>query len=437
MRRVEEEKVWGSLKKSRRGAPSPVTVDNVTLDVSSPCIVLGGRNGAGKSRFLRALQAQLGEGALYIDLHHLCEQALIVLRSRDDFHEMKDEFDVLGPDDERRGDVERIIGREYESIDWYALEIEPSDSGAADRFRWGGEQPLLPFFSAQYRGLEYTSRDMGLGEFSVHFLFWILEQYRETKDVVVLLDEPDAFLPPVGVASLLTRLLRICRDRNWSLVLSTHSAEMIDLALAEQAFVLLRSEEDGTTSSVHSIDDPTAADRLLARPPVRHIVFVEDESAWHLSRALIEALDIRLANSTLIVWGNGAGYLTELQTHLPRPPRPEIRFVVLFDGDQRQQVTPASGNRWPALFLPTEQDPDELFKSNRTDVQGLASRLNTAASGLKTFLDSIEGQDPHDWVNDFGQEYGRPNVLRTLAELWIERNPAIVGAYLKELRAAF
>jgi hypothetical protein len=212
---------------------------------------------------------------------------------------------------------------------------------------------------------------------------------------------------------------------------------MIDLALSEQAFVLLRSEEDGTTSSVHSADDPTVADRLLARPAVRHIVFVEDESAWHLSRALIEVMDIRLASSTVIVWGNGAGYLTELQTHIPRPPRPEMSFVVLFDGDQRQKIKPASGNRWPALFLPTGQDPDELFKSTGDDVEGLASRLNTAANGLKIFLDSIEGQDPHDWVNDLGQEYGRPSVLRALAELWVERNPESVEPFLKELKEAF
>lgn len=436
MRRAEEQKLWSNLKKSRHGRRSPVSVGNITLDVSSPCIVLGGRNGAGKSRLLRSLDEQLGDGAIYVDLHHLCEQALIVLRSRDDFNEMKDEFEVLGPDADRRSDVERIIGREYDSIDWYALEIEPSDSEAADRFTWGGEQPLLPFFHVQYRGLEYTSREMGLGEFSVHFLFWILEQYRETEEIVVLLDEPDAFLPPVGVASLLIRLLRICRERDWAIVMATHSAEMIDLALTEQAFVLLHSEEDGTTSSIHSVDDPAVADRLLARPSTRNVIFVEDESAWHLSTALVEAMDPRFASSTLIVWGNGSGYLVELQKHIPRPPRAEMNFVLLFDGDQRQVIVPATGKRWPAMFLPTERDPDELFKSNRSDVASLASRLNATVQELKIFLDSIEGQDPHDWVNDLGHKYGRASTLRALSELWVERNMLSVEPFLASLRQA-
>lgn len=438
MRRADEEKYWSILKKSRRGTPAvTVCVGNVTLDVSTPCLVLGGRNGAGKSRLLRALDEQLSDRALYIDLHRLCEQALSVLRSRDDFDEMKEEFEVLGPDQDRRNDVERVIGREYETIEWYALEVEPSDIDTADRFRWGGEQSLLPFFDARYRGQGYTSRDMGLGEFSVHFLFWILDQYRDTKDLILLLDEPDAFLPPVGVSSLLTRLLRICKERGWRIVLATHSTEMIGQALDEEAFVLLRTDDYGATTALHCVDDPTVADTLLARPPVRHVVFVEDESAWNLGRVLIETMDRRVASSTALVWGNGSGYLTELQNHVPRPPRPEINFSFLFDGDQREQVKPSGGNRWPALFLPTDYDPDELFKTVRSDVRQLADRLNISEGDLSRFLDSVEGADPHDWVNDLAQRYGRPHVLRVLAELWVEANAAIVDPFLKLLRKEF
>lgn len=435
---MEEEEVWANLKKKRQGSPSKIaSVDKVALDIAAPCLVLGGRNGAGKSRLLRSLADQFDDETLYIDLHRLCEQALAILRSRDDFDEMKDEFEVLGPDADRRSDVERIIGREYDSIDWYALEVEPSDSDTAQRFRWGGEQPLIPFFNARYRGAQYTSRDMGLGEFSVHFLFWILDQYRSAKNLILLLDEPDAFLPPVGVSSLLSRLLRICLQRSWGLVIATHSTEMINRALGEQAFVLLQTDEDGLMTSVHCIDDSTVADRLLVRPPVRHVVFVEDESAWNLSRVLLESMDRRVANSIALVWGNGAGYLTSLQAHTPRPPRPDIRFAFLFDGDQRQRHKSPGGNRWPALFLPTEQDPDQLFRTVGSDIASLASRLNIPPGELSRFLDSLEGKDPHDWVNDLGDHYGRVIVLRVLAELWVEGNPQIVGPFLDGFRKAF
>lgn len=439
MRRPEEEKVWGSLKKSRIGVPSkPFSIGKVTLDASQPCLVIGGRNGAGKSRLLRSCAEQLDSETLYIDLHHLSEQALIVLRSRDDFIEMKEEFEPVGPRQDSRADIERIIGREYEEVEWFAFEVEPSDSKVADRFRWGGEQPLLPFFSVRYRGVYYTSRDMGLGEFSVHFLFWILDQYRDKNDLTLLLDEPDAFLPPIGVSSLLTRLLRLCLEKGWNLMFATHSAEIIGQALEEEAFALLRTDNDGETTAIPFADDPTAADGLLVRPPIRHVVYVEDESAWYLAHVLIEKMDRRVAKSITLVWGNGAGYLKELQLHVPKPPQPEIHFAFLLDGDQREDFTPLTGSKkWPALFLPTTEDPDELFKTARNDVPQLAQRLNVSSTELDQFIDGLQGKDVHDWVNDLGEEYGRTKVLRILAEQWVENNPENVNIFLSEIRKIF
>ena len=438
MRRAEEEKTWGALRKKQQGTPASfVTFDDITLDLSTPCLVVGGRNGAGKTRLLRSISDHLAGGGLLLDLHFLCEQALTVLRSRDDFDEMKAEFEVLGPDGDRRDDVQRIVGREYEAIDWYALEVEPSDETAAQRFRWGGEQALLPYFDVQHRGVRYSSDEMGLGEFSVHLLFWILEQYREAKDLTLLLDEPDAYLPPIGASALLVRLLKICLDRGWKMVVSTHSSEMIADALDEQAFILLRTDEDGATVATHCVDDPAVADTLLARPPIRHVFFVEDESAWMLARVLIESMDRRLARSSAIVWGNGSSYMSELQEHFPRPPLLEISYAYLFDGDKRAEIGKSKQNRWPAFFLPTDDDPDLLYQTLRADVGTLAGRLNLPGGELARFLDSKEGADPHDWVNDLGAEYGRPQVLRVLAELWVERNEAAATAFTVELRKAF
>lgn len=438
MRRAAEDQVWTRLKASCAGQPArPFPVgDGSTLDLAAPCIVVGGRNGAGKSRLLRQLSASLDGAGLLLDLHHLCEQALMVLRSREDFNDMVEEYEDLGPTAERLDDLRRVVGRDYDLVEWFALEVEPSDQSVAERFRWSGDQPLVPYFRVEYRGLHYTSRDMGLGEFSVHFLFWILEHYREAADLTLLLDEPDAFLPPVGVSALLTRVLQLCLKRGWRVVLTTHSEEMIVRALEADAFTLLRIDERGATVALNAADDPSVGSMLLARPPIEHIIFCEDESAWYLTRALLDSVDRQLLRATSVIWGRGSGYLAKLHEHLPRQPRPDIRFAFAFDGDQRGNVEVLEG-RWPAVFLPTNEDPDTLFKRLAADPEGIGARLGRPTDEVARCLDMIEGADPHDWVNDLAGEFGRAQVLTGLASLWAAKNQERASAFLDELVAGW
>ncbi|MBL0705083.1 ATP-binding protein [Sinomonas cellulolyticus] len=379
---------------------------------------------------------ELGGRGLFIDLHSLCEQALGILRSRDDFDEMIQEYESLGPDADRRSDVERIVGRDYLQLAWYALEIEPGDPATEERFRWGSDQTLIPYFEVEYRNIVYSSKGMGLGEFSVHFLFWILEQYREMRDLTLLIDEPDAYLPPAASFALLARLQRICLDRNWRMVLTTHSGEVIDRAQKESALIVLSTDATGGIKATYSRDDLTAADGLLGRSAVRYELFVEDESAYYLARALIAILGYGIAQTFSLVWGGGNGYMVALQGSLPAPARPLIKHAYLFDGDQRSRVGDSPTRRWPALFLPTEADPDTLFKEAGRDTERLAIRLGVSESSLIREIESHEGKDAHDWVNDVAARFGRPVFLQAISELWVEQNPETVEAFLSGFKLA-
>lgn len=435
MRRAKEVLVWKQLQAGYAATPpSPFPVGaSATIDLSRPCTILGGRNGSGKSRLLRAISAHLDTAGLYLDLHHLCEQALTVLRSLSDPDEMKDELGRIGPDNDRLGDVRRVVGREYDSVNWYALDVGPQGDEIAAKFRWGAEadnDPLTPYFRVEYAGLEYGALDMGLGEFSVHFLFWILEQFRDRKDLTLLLDEPDAYLPPVGVERLLSRLLALCQKRGWRMVVSTHSEEMITSAVEHGAFLLLSMGDGGATEAFPSQDDPTVADTLLSRPPIERVLFVEDESAWYLCRALLEHADRVLSRTTSLVWGDGHGFMSPLRNSLPRPPAPELAFAVVPDGDQRTKMSdsPLAG-RWPLHFLPTDDDPDELFQTLRSDPNALADALRVDRAELRRKLQELEGEDAHDWVNRLGETYGRQHVLTVLASMWVSAHPAKATAF--------
>ncbi|GAB4000705.1 hypothetical protein GCM10028771_36880 [Nocardioides marmoraquaticus] len=442
MREAAETAVWKKLRQSRtkQSSREHAVGAGTVLDLAQPCIVLGGRNGAGKTRLLRRLDSELGKDALLIDLHQLTQEALSLYRSRADFDDMTDEVDPLVLGNDRIQDVQKIVGRRYDSIEWFSLEIELNDPDVAERFRWMGDadaQPLVPYFRVSYRGLTYSSPQMGLGEFSVHLLFWIVELLRTERGQILLLDEPDAYLPPIGVRSLLARMLQICLHREWSVVLSTHSEEMIALAVENDGFTLLAVDEAGETSAVHSADDPMAASTLLTRPPVDRFAFVEDESAAAMTRGLIGAVNPSLAQRTSLVWGGGDGYLKELRKHLPKPPQPAARFAYVLDGDQRGSVHDTLTSRWEAVFLPTGSDPDELMRELADDVYAIAGMLNVPAARVQLYLGTIEGDDAHDWVNKMGEEFGRPEVLRALPALWAERYPEEAQQFVAELSRAW
>lgn len=273
---------------------------------------------------------------------------------------------------------------------------------------------------------------MGLGEFSAHFLFWILEQSRERPNLTLLLDEPDAYLPPVGVASLLARILDLCDQRGWSVVIATHAEEMIQRAIDQQAFTLVRINETGVTTARNVADHPLVGSTLLTRPGVDSVLFCEDESGLTLARAVLDVGDIRLSRRISIAWGGGDGYMHKLQQHLPRPPRPDIRFAYVLDGDQRHRVKDLG--KWKMVCLPTTSDPDTLFAGLAGRVPELAERLGVSQVWLDEHVDSLEGGDTHDWVNDLGAEYGRPRVLATIAALWAEANVEECEAFVEELR---
>jgi predicted ATPase len=440
MREVAEREAWAKLGKASRarGERKLSLPMGVELDLSRGCTVIAGRNGAGKSRLLAAAEIALADKGVLIQLHQLCERIRSIHASRDDISEMEEETGPLTLTPEVFGHVYRVVGREYNEVQWFALDLAPSDD-TDDIFLWGGDQPLVPHFRVKYKGLDYSTLDMGLGELSVHVLFWVLEQYRETKGVSLLLDEPDAYLPPIGSERVLARVQDVCVRRGWDLVVSTHSEEMIRTACENNGLMLLRRGNGPEIESVRSwVEGTQIAAELLTDPAVDLILFCEDESAAALARSLLRAADPDRGRSILVNWKNGHGYLTALAEHLPRHSRMKVKFGLIFDGDQRRRDGKgAESSGWQAIFLPTAQDPDDLFKSLASDSNGLASRLNINEATVNLWLDALEGSDKHDWVNGLCNKYGaRGTVLDALADLWVAAHPKECEEFNAAVQAA-
>jgi hypothetical protein len=442
MREVAERKAWAKLANAThtRARPALTLPGGIALDLSRGCTVVAGRNGAGKSQILAAAKDELGNNGILIQLHRLCEKIRDIHASRNDIAEMEEETGPLALSGDALGHVRRIVGREYEDIQWFALDLAASEASEQDgTFLWGGDQYLVPHFRTKYRGVEYSTLHMGLGELSVHVLFWVLEQYRDTPGVTLLVDEPDAYLPPIGSDRLLARLLDVCLNRQWDLVISTHSEEMIRTACVNDGLLLLRRGADSVIEGARSWEDgPEIAAELMSGPPVDLVLFSEDESAAALTRALLRTAAPDGGRSITVVWKDGEGYLNALSKHLPRYPRMKIKFGLVFDGDQRRQGDKSMGSSgWQSIFLPTSQDPDELFSSLSTDPARLAARLHVSEATVTSWLDALEGSDKHDWVNGLCERHGtRVTVLDALADLWVADHPQDSEAFNSEVAAS-
>ncbi|MBD8217451.1 hypothetical protein IFU40_02255 [Microbacterium sp. CFBP 13617] len=371
--------------------------------------------------------------------------------------DLKDEVQAMPLTDAQVEAVQSIVNRDYDRFEWYGLDIVPGDDLVADRFSWGADQPTVPYFEASYRGVDYDSTTMGLGELSVHLLFWILQQYELTEELVILVDEPDAYLPPIAASALLARMLSVILEKRtkWRMVVSTHSADIIAAAVGHDSFLFLEIDPGGAVQATSSKDDVHISELLLARPEVRHVVFVEDESAYHLARALIEGMDRRVGGSLSLVWGNGFGYMRALQDPLRKARHQDIGFVMVFDGDQRpapavpikeadaaesvvgavaptgSRVPPVS--EWQAVYLPTSSDPDKLYKSLLSDREVLAARLGRPLTELNRVISALEGKDAHDWVNGIASGMDRTKTLAAFAELWVELHPVASASFRNEL----
>lgn len=433
MRSVAEKQVWSQLNNARRDEEVlevPIGSPGASLALPGPCTVIAGLNGAGKTRALRGFEEFLGEKAILIRLHELCEHARANLRARNDIAEMAEETGPLTLDPLTLNHLGRIIGRDYDYVEWYALDFEPSPDYVAS-FKWQEDQINVPHFRVMHKGIEYSSLEMGLGEFSVHLLFWIMSQHRE-PGLFLLLDEPDAFLPPVTAERLLHRLLKVIQTNDWRLVVATHSQSMIEAACENDAFVLLRHGIEGAEAHSSSDLGPSIADELLPARPINSILFCEDEAAAALVRAILASDSVWRVASTSVIWKNGEGYLRVLAQHLPRYHGMKISMALVFDGDQRASVNNAEvETKWPSVFLPSDQAPDALFRQLAADAPALAQALGKPDAVVNAALDALEGADDHDWVNGLCERLGvRTHVLDVLATIWVERHLSEANEFL-------
>jgi hypothetical protein len=391
-----------------------------------PVTIVAGLNGSNKTRLLIAIEKQLADDGRLIQLHALSDWMRRILSSRPDFSNLKEETEPLALSEDDEIAIREVVRRNYTSISWYAFPVIDTSPEDPSPFTDLAGEDVLPYFEVEHGGVRYGAEDMGLGELSIHILLWLLWYMREF-DGVILLDEPDSFIPESSSRSLLHQILRLSSARKQSFVVTSHGHELISQGVSQDEVVLFLAH-DG--EKVVCYDDPVDvrefAKSLLAVSTVdRLVLLVEDDAAAALSREMLRQLDANLARQSTVLWAGGTGILQSLQANLPGVSGRGMDVVVVLDGEitdlpaDHSNRTHGGQPRWPYVILPGGTEPDVLMQEGTLErVPFLADLLRVSNARLTGVLSKIEGTEHHTWIESMVTELGdidRQIVLEALA----------------------
>lgn len=441
-RSAEYRKRWMAISNPGHPCvPRDVEIDDklgilpTELSLHAAVTVLAGLNGVGKTRLLRLLSKSLGDQGRLIELHALCSAMEQMFRERSDLREATEEAAALQIDDEMLDAIRRIVGRDYDEIMWYGLEFADSP------FESVVKDSVVPYFVVTEGPIQYDSREMGLGELAAHVLLWCLWYLRNDAEVVILLDEPDAFFPPSSREPLIDYVGSVALSRRQAFVVTTHSRELIERSLVHDQVlaymgrvgpaVAFTTEGNDVREVVQSVLYPESALQLVA--------WVEDDAAHALAGGLLKRLDRPLYRRTVIYWTGGSGDLTALRSRMPRPEcrLGSLEFLFAWDGDE---VLPEQANSlWPGVLLPGGgASPDALFKQHAIESpEILKAGFDVGPVAVDAALEKAAGLDAHDWTAELVRVSGlsRPETLRVIVDATLAARPAFVDEFRESLVA--
>lgn len=460
-RLVTQEARWQTklVRFSFRGISS---LGAAEMSFSSPVTLLSGPNGVGKSTLLRALWATLDPAAAESSV--LADKKLVAGASSVEFvageHKAIAEVEY-GPDELRvissaelpvvyidsgadairyqqefggfasaeditngyagrdlspdlLAEVNYILKRDYRNIKLYEVELEG----------------YVPFFEVSYGDDRYDSRTMGAGEISALHIWWHLT--RAGDGSVVLIEEPEAFLSHGCQKALANFIIATAGKKRICTVISSHAAAVIG-SLPQTSLQFL-SRGRGGLQLVGDQPPPVLLQSVGIDPPLKAVIFVEDDAAKEFCRALLERMDPAFARQIAVDVRGGEGEITAA-LRLARTFRVPFVFIGLFDGDYKEDI-PADVLDI-SLALPGVIAIEKVFRDMVGAHQNeIANKLG--AQNLVAVLNGLEGADHHDWYEGVAREVGltKHQLFPILFGIWIaiDRNMDECQAVYREIK---
>ncbi|WP_169742173.1 AAA family ATPase [Arenimonas malthae] len=354
----------------------------------------------------------------YLDASREAHFAITLFENQANLGELIEQF---GPRQVTGHELDRyrhVCRKNYDSLRIREIEAPTSSELGSEEDE---SEEVVPYFEVSCDGISYDSTSMGFGELCACYVIWWV--YRFTSSTILVLDEPDSHLSPSSRNELLDIIALAASDKKHAVILSTHSAELLDRLVESEILVVLPDRLARSRSNVSRATSKRHALRGLGLSrPARILVVVEDVDAKEAARQILN------------LWGDGLaryfdiqiveGGATELARFVRQFPKSSgsFRAYGLLDGDKRTEFKTAED----LIFLPEDNDPIAAARAKiQRDVGAFSQAIGVEEKQVVAALDRVSHLDHHDFINGLIDALGMHASAATV-------RTAVIAAWLND-----
>ena len=282
--------------------------------------------------------------------------------------------DPIDPDKKIKIWTNRVLRKSYDSIKIHTLKYQ---------------NITKKITCVEHNGLTYSESHMGYGEARSHFLIQTLESLPEKS--LVLIEEPELSLHNSAQYQFGWYLMDVAIRKKHQIIITTHS-DFILHPLPENSRIYLE-KDNNNTNLIQSLTSSQARSLMSEGHEKDLTIFVEDETAKAILKAIIREIDKIFLRGISIIAGGGAD---ELDNMIKKLNLTGINSAVVLDGDKQDQVK-ASEN---IFALPGKQSPElELYADE--NVQSFIK--GKYGINLKDFVAGLYKEDHHLYFKELAK----------------------------------
>ena len=289
--------------------------------------------------------------------------------------------------------ITEIVGKKYESCVGYMIEETLNYES-------------VPFFKVKSNSIKYDSRNMGVGEHSAIYIYYYMKNMR---DAIVLLEEPETFLPPYSQRKLIQIICKLSITNKLNLLVTTHSNYILD-EIPNKYIKLLRRCPISDSVLIESIEDNEYLRPLGLGEKIKGYILVEDEVAKYFCTSILKHLEPKILKKYRVIAVVGGSSEVAKILKMYKSKEYDFDIIGIFDGDmnneKKRKELDVNSFKWTFTYLPYEQDLEAILQNimYSQELSEICKRLYKSHNEVLKLLADIQMYEKHDWLRELVKE---------------------------------